>query len=92
MERIEVRKVSGGKLLKVRIKEEKGIIKEARISGDFFIHPEEALEEIERCLIGIPLGRSREALKKFVSGREVRIIGFDLEDLADIVEGWREDV
>lgn len=92
MEIVAVRKVTGGKLLKVRINEEDGIIKEARISGDFFVHPEEALEDLERFLTGVRLERIRGALKEFAKGKEFRIIGFDLEDIADIIEGRKGDV
>ena len=45
-------KVQGGKLLKVKLSQENGLISEISITGDFFIHPEESIEELEESLIG----------------------------------------
>ncbi len=92
MERVGVKKVSGGKLLKVRVIEEGGVIKEVRISGDFFVHPEEALDEIEGCLRGVNLNVMREVLREFAKKRSVRTIGFELDDVAEIIEGWDQGV
>ena len=92
MERVGVKKVRGGKLLKVKVVEEDGVIKEARISGDFFVHPEEAVEEIEGCLKNVNMNRVREVLKDFERERTIRTVGFSLEDIAEIIERWCEDV
>lgn len=92
MERVGVKKVRGGKLLKVKVVEEDGIIKEARISGDFFVHPEEAVEEIEGSLKNVNMKRVREVLKDFERKRTLRTVGFSLEDIAEIIERWCEDV
>ena len=39
-------------LIEVELSLENQVINSLQITGDFFIHPEEALEEIERTLIG----------------------------------------
>ncbi|MCX8182089.1 MAG: hypothetical protein N3D12_03110 [Candidatus Methanomethyliaceae archaeon] len=92
MERIGVKKVKGGKLIKVRFVEEGGIIKEVKISGDFFVHPEEAIDEIEGCLKGVNLSRVREALRDFAMRKAVRTVGFALEDIAEIIEERSDSV
>jgi len=86
MEIVGVKKVKGGKLLKVLVIEEGGTIKEAKISGDFFVHPEEAIDEIEGCLKGVEISKVREVLRDFAKRRTVRTVGFTLDDIAEILE------
>jgi lipoate-protein ligase A len=45
-------KVPNGKLVRVSAKVEGDKIVSARITGDFFLHPEESIFELERALIG----------------------------------------
>ncbi len=47
------RKVLGGKLVKASIEFQDRIVN-ARFFGDFFLHPEEALEAIEKAFLGLP--------------------------------------
>ncbi|MFC1750265.1 lipoate protein ligase C-terminal domain-containing protein, partial [Pseudomonadota bacterium] len=50
-----IKKVVGGKLVKVRIDAEQGgSINAVQITGDFFLHPEDALTDVEKNLIGLP--------------------------------------
>lgn len=48
-------KVKGGKLIRVHLTIENGKIKHIKITGDFFLHPEDVIEDIERALRGRPL-------------------------------------
>lgn len=54
-------KVPGGKLIRVDIAYSDRI-EQVRITGDFFLHPEETLEALEAALTGVPLPPEREAL------------------------------
>jgi lipoate-protein ligase A len=45
-------KVKGGKLIKVQLAVEDGRISRIKITGDFFLHPEDVIEEIEEALKG----------------------------------------
>jgi lipoate-protein ligase A len=49
-------KAPGGKLVRVRLKEEHGLIRSVRITGDFFLVPEESLGTLEKIMEDIPLG------------------------------------
>ncbi|RLE54824.1 MAG: lipoate--protein ligase family protein [Candidatus Methanomethylicota archaeon] len=40
------------KLIKVKLNIENGKIKDIRITGDFFMYPEDAIRNLERALIG----------------------------------------
>src|SRR5213594_1743158 len=43
-------KAPGGKMLRIRIREKDGRIESAKISGDFFLIPEESLSKLEKML------------------------------------------
>jgi lipoate-protein ligase A len=45
-------KVTGGKLLRIRFESDGKNIKKILICGDFFIYPEDTIDEIESALIG----------------------------------------
>jgi lipoate-protein ligase A len=45
-------KIPGGKLVKVKLQVSSGKIEEVTILGDFFLHPEDALQKIEESLVG----------------------------------------
>ena len=87
MEKTAVRKFSGGKLLKVKIQSEGGVIQEVRITGDFFVHPEDAVEEMESALRGARVTAVRGKLKERVERGEITTIGFKLDDLISMIEG-----
>lgn len=57
-------KVPGGKLLRAASTVRHGRLEEIKITGDFFMHPEEALEELEERLKGIQA--DEEAIRKTV--------------------------
>jgi lipoate-protein ligase A len=59
MERFAEYKVPGGKLVSVKLKCGAKIVK-INVLGDFFLYPEEALQKIEKSLIGT----SKEATEK----------------------------
>jgi len=46
-------KVPQGKLIRVNYRLENGKISKIKITGDFFLYPEEAIEELENKLNGI---------------------------------------
>jgi len=87
LERSAVRKFSGGKLLKVTVRSEGGVIQDVRITGDFFVHPEDAVEEMERALRGARAAAVRSILKGRVEGGGITTIGFKLDDLIGMIEG-----
>lgn len=85
-ERSEVLKTEGGKLLKVTVWSEGGTIKDVRISGDFFVHPEEAVESMEERLRGMPAAMVRGVVMEELATGAARAIGFNLEDLINMIE------
>jgi lipoate-protein ligase A len=66
---------------------EKKIISSIRITGDFFLYPEETLDQIEASLIGTKMDRNsiKETIEKCLSHSEA--FGFDSESLTDAIIG-----
>lgn len=83
-------KVPGGKLIVADIDTADGVITAAKISGDFFIEPEEAYFAIGEALIGASTSDDTESLVNRLSAsladfEGLALHGFSLEDVAFIV-------
>lgn len=76
-----VHKVPQGKMLRIEADIKDSVIKRIKITGDFFIHPEEAITEIEDFLTGRPLPGIGEVLAGFLEEKNIRVIGFNPSDL-----------
>ena len=80
------RKVPDGKLVRMDAVCEQHIITNIRITGDFFVHPEEALFSIERELNMMRLTGNEEDLARkvgsIVSANGATLIGFGPDDIA----------
>lgn len=79
-------KVPQGKLLKISVEydEENYVIKDIRITGDFFIYPEEAIELMETKLKNTVMER-KHLLKKIssiIAEYHIQCIGLNAEGLA----------
>lgn len=77
------------KLIKILLEydEDSKIINSIRITGDFFLYPEETLNELEVNLIGTKLGKDeiKQKIEKCLNGSEA--FGFDSESLTDAILG-----
>lgn len=60
-------KMPGGKLVRVDVEVTNGALRDAVVSGDFFLYPEEALEEITGALQGIPADLTEGEIARRVS-------------------------
>lgn len=78
------RKIEEGKLVRVELEYDNVII-DAKISGDFFIQPPEALESLERVLEGMGTDIDKESVVEKLEEVDARLIGFSREDVADCV-------
>ena len=76
------------KLIKISLEyTDSKIISSIRITGDFFLYPEETLEQMEASLIGTKMDRNsiKETIEKCLSHSEA--FGFDSESLTDAILG-----
>ncbi len=85
---IASQKVREGKLVKVEV-ECDGFIKKIKITGDFFLHPEDVLETIEKNILGLGKDAGTEAIasriNEIVEADDVQMIGISTESLALVI-------
>ncbi|MFC6707259.1 lipoate--protein ligase family protein [Flexivirga alba] len=77
-------KVFGGKLVAVDVEVESGRLAKVSVSGDFFLEPDDALEDINAALTGMPADASVEQLAGAITGAldpQVKLIGFDADSV-----------
>ena len=77
-------KVQGGKLLKISLEHSGGKISSIKIAGDFFLHPEEAIESLEKGLAGTALEENeiKRKIELIVEKNKIQLFGFAPPDLA----------
>jgi lipoate-protein ligase A len=77
-------KVPGGKLVAADVEIADGVLREVRVSGDFFLEPDEALERIDRALTGLAEDADVATLSAAVRDAvgEAQMIGFTPEAVA----------
>jgi lipoate-protein ligase A len=79
-------KIPGGKLLAVDAETEGSKTVNVKITGDFFLHPEDAILKVEAALTGIDTNLSEEELASAVSTalEGAELIGASPQDIARI--------
>ncbi len=81
-------KVPGGKLVIIKLSYSDKI-ETLQILGDFFIHPEEALPEIENLLIGSQINATKEEISKqineYASRKNIEMVGVTPDAIAEAV-------
>jgi|YNPNPStandDraft_1061719.scaffolds.fasta_scaffold00148_4 lipoate-protein ligase A len=84
-----IKKVPGGKLVRVDITYSERL-ERVKITGDFFLHPEDVLIIIEDALTGaqLPLDKSSliEKVQSILEREKAVLVGFSPQDLIDILE------
>ena len=82
-------KVPNGKLLKVFLIENSGVIDDIKITGDFFVYPEEAIDELENALKNAPLIAAdlTKLINNFIREKNVTLYGVDVESLVKVLCG-----
>lgn len=78
------RKVPGGKLVRVDLREEDGVLRDVVVSGDFFLEPDEALERLTAALEGADATLGFEELTARVAeaASGAVLLGFEPRDVA----------
>lgn len=84
MDKVSQRKVKGGKFVKVKVSSDGGYITDVKITGDFFAHPEDAFEQVEKELKGMPVDRVRATVESALGG--IVLVGLSKEDLIEMIE------
>ncbi|MFW5884997.1 MAG: lipoate protein ligase C-terminal domain-containing protein [Patescibacteria group bacterium] len=79
-------KAPEGKLLRIEAQVDDFTIQTIKITGDFFIHPEDDLIKIEKILPGKRISQVKQAVDEFTDKNQTRIIGFTSADLQEALE------
>ncbi len=87
-------KAPGGKLIRVRFTEENEMVRSVRISGDFFLIPEDSLSQLENMLRGVALREEtlRHQVDRFFEIYQVKTLGVTLDDLVKAFLSAKEEV
>ena len=77
-------KVEGGKMIRVYLTKKNDVIEEVKITGDFFLHPEVFIEELEEALRGFALNEPglTELIKSLSAKRDATFLGVSPQDVA----------
>ena len=78
------RKVPGGKLVQMAVGGDGAV----RLTGDFFLHPEDELANLEAflsSLLGAEPNVAAEFIREYAERSGVKMIGLRPEDLADLL-------
>ncbi len=82
-------KIPQGKLVRLSMDYDTTILQKIRICGDFFIHPEETILDMEGVLTSLPVEageeRIRHLLDRAVEHRHAQLIGIDTLTLARLI-------
>lgn len=79
-------KVKEGKIVKVEVVFD-DVINKIRITGDFFLHPEEVIDDIEKSMTGLKKDASLDAisLKIRTIAKDAQMIGISPESIASVI-------
>jgi lipoate-protein ligase A len=82
-------KVREGKLVKVEVEYDNAITK-LKITGDFFLHPEDILEKIEKSMLGVKKDAGMETIaskiQRIVSAHDAQMVGLSPQSLALVIK------
>jgi len=80
-------KVPGGKLLRVSTTVREGRIQDIKITGDFFLHPEDSIDDLESRLQGIRAEEDEvsSTVKRFFDSHQITVLGATPKDFAAVV-------
>ena len=82
-------KIVGGKLVCIEVwSTNQSTADRVMISGDFFLHPEDSIVDIEDSFIGMPLDSDENAVEsmilKSLAKRDASLVGVSAKDIARI--------
>ena len=84
-------KIPDGKMVKVRVDVENDLIQDITILGDFFLHPEATLVEIEQGLVGTTMQEESitNVIQSVLDTHDAVLIGASARDLAKAIMSAR---
>lgn len=80
-------KKTGLKLIKVFCDFKGDSISSIKITGDFFMHPEEAIEDVESALLGKDIKDVLETIENVLKSDNVIVFGVTAKAITEAIEG-----
>lgn len=80
-----IKKVEGGKLFRLDFELENQQIKSLKLTGDFFLHPEEAIKTIEEDLLQKNTNQIEETIKETLEKESATLIGVEPKDIEEAI-------
>ncbi|HIJ99280.1 TPA: biotin--protein ligase [archaeon] len=79
-------KVAGGKLLKASFSVDDGKLKDVKITGDFFLYPEEAIDGLISVLNGVEFAEESiaETISEYLKVNKAEFVGASPQDFAKL--------
>ncbi len=78
-------KVPGGKLLAAELAVEGDRLVGVKITGDFFMHPEAAIIDLEKSLDNTPIEDLDDNVYRFFQDNDVTLFGVEAKDFVKVV-------
>ena len=79
-------KVPGGKLLACEVMVKDGVITDLKLSGDFFMHPETAIIDLEEAIQGTSIQSLQEKIFDFFQMKEITLFGVSPKDFVTVIQ------
>ncbi|CAD6492137.1 MAG: Lipoate-protein ligase A subunit 2 [Candidatus Argoarchaeum ethanivorans] len=85
-------KVKGGKLLRCTLRLDNDVISSIKITGDFFMYPEEKIESLEKILTDVEMSEEkvRRKINDFFNSN-VQVVGAGSEDFVKLIMSVSSD-
>ncbi len=80
-----VQKQPGGKFVRIEFSIANRKLRNVRLTGDFFLHPEETILLIERALEGAEPSQVGEKIRRVLEKNNAFLVGVDPEKLEEAV-------
>lgn len=78
-------KIPGGKLVACDMELRDGVISTIKLSGDFFMHPEDSIIDLERSLNGVSTLSYTKKILNFFQNRDIVLYGISPEDFVNVI-------
>ena len=78
-------KVPGGKLIATEVSVDGVRLSNVKITGDFFMHPEESIVALEGVLKGIRIDELEDVVNRYFERNQINLIGVSKEDIVMVI-------
>lgn len=85
MKRVEY-KIPEGKLIAAEANEVDGTIISVKITGDFFMHPESTINDLENILKGQQITDLEKTINDFFKNSKIQLIGVSPKDIIHVIK------